>query len=250
MSNSQRRKLYYGFLFIVLALVINLVEIETRMPVFFQGDSDGIAFKLADSLQSNQFSRRYIIAVSGGDEDFSRTIVFAKKLIKQLEQREDISQIWFSNQPPINVESELVNYAQHAHQIFSLNPEQEGGELFDPDGLMLRAARLKQALLGSQRHLVKSVSIRDPLLLTFNAFKHWRDTLQNQTDNNTGDVHILLQSNPQAFDYNAQSQLQSAIDLIFTTLNQQSAKRFQYQMTGYLYLLLQRKKRLRLMFKK
>lgn len=232
LSSPHRRYLFYGLLLLLISAVFKLVAIETSMPVFFQGDSSDAGFILVDNLQSNQFSRRYIIALSDIGDGASQLPELTQQLIKQLEQRDDIVRAWPSNQPPIDFAHVFEDYAQHASQIYSLNPEQEAPVLFDPDSFPQRAAKLKQALLSPQAYLVKPVAIHDPLLLTFNAFKHWRDKFQPQVDAQGRLAHLMLQSRPQAFDFEAQQQLQVAIDLLFTQLNQQHGNRFDYQMTG------------------
>ena len=202
------------------------------MPVFFQGDSSDAGFMLVENLQTNQFSRRYIIVLNDSGDGASQLPELTKQLIKQLEQRDDVVRVWPSNQPPIDFEHVFEDYAQHASQIYSLNPEQEASELFDPDSFVQRAAKLKQALLSPQAYLVKPVASHDPLLLTFNAFKHWRDKFQPQVDAQSRIAHLMVQSRPQAFDFEAQQQLQVAIDSVFTQLNRQHGNRFEYQITG------------------
>ena len=231
-SKSGRRYVFYGLLLLLICAVIKLVEIETSMPMFFQGHSSDAGLMLVENLQSNQFSRRYIVALNETSEGASQLSVLTQQLINQLEQRDDVVQVWPSNQPPIDFKQVFEDYAQHASQIYSLNPEQEATVLFDADGFPQRAAKLKQALLSPQAYLVKPVAIHDPLLLTFNAFKHWRDQFQPQSDVQSRVTHLMLQSRPQAFDFEAQQQLQVAINAVFTQLNQQHGNRFEYKMTG------------------
>ncbi len=202
------------------------------MPVFLQGDSGDAGFTLVENLQTNQFSRRYIIAISDTANSNSQLTTLSQQLIQQLEKIDDVVDVWPSHQPPIDFEQVLENYAQHAQQIFSLNPEQEARQLFDASSVQQRAAKLKQTLLSPQAYLVKPVARHDPLLLTFNAFKQWRDKFQIQADAHSRMLHLMLQSRPQAFDFEAQHQLQVRINTVLTEFNLQHGNRFDYRMTG------------------
>ncbi len=148
MSSSRRRYLFYGLLLLLICAVFKLVEIETSMPVFFQGNSSDAGFMLVENLQSNQFSRRYILALNDTSDGTAQLSVITQQLIKQLEQRDNVVRVWPSNQPPIDFEQVFQHYAQHASQIYSLNPEQDAAVLFDANSFPQRAAKLKQALLS------------------------------------------------------------------------------------------------------
>lgn len=202
------------------------------MPVFLQGDVSDAGFTLVENLQTNQFSRRYIIAIRDTANDDSQLATLSQRLIQQLEKIDDVVDVWPSHQPPIDFEQVLDNYAQHAAQIFSLNPEQEAKLLFDAGSVQQRAARLKQTLLSPQAYLVKPVARHDPLLLTLNAFKQWRDKFQIQADAHSRMLHLILQSRPQAFDFEAQHQLQVRMNTVLTEFNLQHGNRLDYRMTG------------------
>jgi len=213
-------------------LVFNRVVIETSMPVFFQGQSGDAGFILAEHLQSNRFSRQYIIEISADPDNTSGLPVFAQQLMKRLEQLDDVVQVWPGVQPPVNFEQLLDVYSKYASLIYSLRPEQEAAQLFNPGDLGQRAVKLKQLLLGPQGYLVKSVAKHDPLLLTFHAFKDWKNKFQPRTEQSRHFTHLVLQSQPQAFDFDAHWQLQRSIHRVFTDLNQQSSHQFQYRITG------------------
>ena len=232
MSNVSIRRLFYGLFLILVVSVIFLVKIETRMPVFFQGDSEDIGSKLIDSLQTNQFSRQYIIALENTSNDTSHIASQTHQLIKKLKKIDHVSQVWKSGEPPINIEQQLEYYAQRAPRLYSLHPEGEADQLFNVNRFPQQAAQLKQALLSPQAYLVKPVAKNDPLLLTFNAFKQWRNRFQVQTDTSISVAHVYLQSYPQAFDFEVQQQLQNEINDVLAKFNQSNGNQYLIKMTG------------------
>ncbi len=157
---------------------------------------------------------------------------FSAKLVAKLAQLEDVEKAWPANEPPREWIDAIRTYAPYHARLYSLNPEQEGRDLFDPGKLESRAEGLKQALLSPQGGFVTAVAKQDPLLLSLNGFKDMQAQFQRQADLNNGGGALILQSKPAALDSAAQLRLQAAIRAGFDALNQSGGGGFRLAMAG------------------
>lgn len=199
--------------------------------MFFQGRLAQNDLLLAEQFQKNQFSRQYLIEITD-QADSRNPIGFAQNLIQALETMDDVEAVWLSSKPPFDVQSILSQYAKSAQRIYSLDPEHDADQLFNPNRLPDSVVQLKKNLLGPQGYVVKSVVEHDPLLLTFHAMKDWRKRIAGQSTTVEHQAIIVLQSQSEAFDYNAQQHIQFQIHAFFDELNAGHGYQFRMQMTG------------------
>ena len=157
---------------------------------------------------------------------------FSAKLVLQLARIEGVEQVWPANEPPREWIDAVGSYAPYHARLFSLNPMEDGRELFDPAGLSHRAEGLKQALLSPQGGFVKAIAKQDPLLLSLNGFKDLKGQFDRQAELDSSGGALILQSRPAALDSDAHLRLQAAIRASFDSLNQSSGGLFRLSMAG------------------
>ncbi len=229
------RKRWFLILFpLLLAVSIWQIRIETDLNAFFTATDDEDSRLLSGLLKSGELSRRYLLVVEkANDANPTQTLEeFSAKLTEQLAQLSDVEKIWIASQPPRDWIDAISSYAPYHARLFSLNPQQEASQLFDPDKLASRAAKLKEALLSPQGGFVKTIAKQDPLLLSLNGFKNLQGQFQRQADLHGNAGALILQSRPAALDSDAHSLLQAAIQASFDALNQSAGGGFKLSMAG------------------
>lgn len=231
MTHFSCRLFVYGFLVVLLILNLCLVNIETRVPVFFQGRLTQDDMLLAEQFQKNQFSRQYLIEITGQSSSANLT-GFVQDMIQGLNALDPVERVWMSSEPPFDAHSIVSQYSKSAQHIYSLEPEHDAVNIFDPNRLANTVAQLKTNLLGPQGYLVRAVAKHDPLLLTFHALKNWRKRIAVRSSDIGQRSIIFLQSKPEAFDFNAQQQIQFQLDTLFHSLNARHGHQFQMRITG------------------
>ena len=235
------RKRWFLLLFpLLLALTVWQIRVESDLNAFFTATDDQDSKLLSDLLQSGELSRRYLLVVekkpaSNADNAPQHQLsvrAFSARLIKQLTELDAVEQVWPADEPPREWLAAVASYAPYYARIFSLNPVQDGIELFASAGLDKRAAGLKQALLSPQGSFVKSIAKQDPLLLSMTGFKGLQSQFEQQTQLNSDGGALILQSLPAALDSTAHEQLQAAIRAHFDRLNKAADGVFRLSMAG------------------
>lgn len=235
MSLVWRKRWFLVLLPLLVAVTVWQIRIESDLNAFFTAGDNEDSKLLSGLLQSGELSRRYLLVVEQANipnEAHSTSLdAFSAKLVLQLARIEGVEQVWPANQPPREWIDAVGSYAPYHARLFSLNPMEDGRELFDPAGLSHRAEGLKQALLSPQGGFVKAVAKQDPLLLSLNGFKNLKNQFDHQAELDSGGA-LILQSRPAALDSDAHLRLQAAIRASFDSLNQRSGGLFRLSMAG------------------
>jgi len=236
------RKRWFVLLLPLLAITFWQVKVETDLNAFFTATDDEDSRLLAGLLKSGELSRRYLLVIEKTDPATAASLsntgeppisvaTFSTRLVNQLAKLDEVEQIWPADQPPRDWVDAVASYAPHHARIFSLNPEAEAPELFEPTQLEAKADGLKQALLSPQGGFVKTIAKQDPLLLSLNGFKALQGQFQQQAKLGSGGA-LILQSRPAALDSEAQTRLQTAIRANFASLNAEAGGIFKLSMAG------------------
>ena len=236
------RKRWFLVLFpVLLALTAWQIRVETDLNAFFTATDDEDSKLLSGLLQSGELSRRYLLVVEKATSPNADSqpaanppslTAFSNRLVHQLAQIDDVEQVWPADEPPRDWIDAIRSYAPYHARVFSLNPQQDAGELFDPSQLDSRAGALKQALLSPQAGFVKAIAKQDPLLLSLNGFKDLQGQFEQQAKLNADGGALILQSRPAALDSEAHERLQAAIRTRFADLNQAAGGGFRLAMAG------------------
>jgi len=229
-----RKRLFLLSLPLLMALAAWQVRVESDLNAFFTATDSEDARLLAGLLQSGELSRRYLLLVEPASAEASPASVgvFADRLLQQLSKLEDVEQAWPANAPPRDWIDSLRSYAPYHARIFSLDPGNEGRNLFDPGGLARRADGLKQALLSPQGGWLKTIAKQDPLLLSLNGFKAMQSRFERQAGLDAGGGALILQSRSAALDTAAQARLQADLRGRFDALNREAGGAFRLSLTG------------------
>jgi len=235
-----RKRLFILLLPLLSVLTVWQIRVETDLNAFFTATDDEDSRLLSGLLQSGELSRRYMLVVEKNlahdrvdRRDTSLSMAeFSSRLVSQLAGLDGVEQVWPANEPPRDWLAAIQSYAPYHARLFSLNPEEDGRQLFDPAGLDARAEGLKQTLLSPQGGFVKAIAKQDPLLLSLNGFKDMQGQFEHQSQLNAEGGALILQSRPPALDSDAQSRLQNDIRARFDALNAAAGGRFKLSMTG------------------
>lgn len=236
MSFVWRKRWFLMLLPLLLALTVWQIRVESDLNAFFTATDDEDSRLLSGLLQSGELSRRYLLVVeANADKPDDHTNIlanFSAQLVQGLVKLDGVEQVWPANQPPRDWIEAVASYAPYHARVFSLNPAQDGGTLFDPSTLPARTEALKQALLSPQGGFVKTIAKQDPLLLSLNGFKGLQAQFAQQLPISAAGGAIILQSQPPALDSAAHQQLQSAIYATFDALNANAGGGFHLAMAG------------------
>lgn len=240
MSFVWRKRLFILLLPLLMAITAWQTRVETDLNAFFTATDDEDSRLLSELLQSGELSRRYLLVVekkpatdrvNQPDAPLSLT-EFSSRLVSQLAELDGVEQVWPANEPPSDWITAVGSYAPYHARIFSLNPNVDARELFDPSSLAARAEGLKQALLSPQGGFVKTIAKQDPLLLSLNGFKDLQGQFEHQSKLNKDGGALILQSRPASLDSEAHTRLQADIRACFDTLNAAAGGGFRLSMAG------------------
>lgn len=247
MSFVWRKRCFLLLFPFLLAASVWLVHVESDLNAFFTATDNADSRLLSGLLKSGDLSRRYLLVVEKtsatlpgaqnpdiGDSRPSTAMMddLSAKLVAQLAQVPEVEKVWPANAPPRIWLEALNTYAPYHARLFSLNPAQDAGLLFEPHSLESRAETLKQVLLSPQGGFVKTIAKQDPLLLSLNGFKGMQEQFQRQAQIHHDSGALILQSRPAALDSDAQMRLQAAIHASFDEINQSSGGGYRLSMAG------------------
>lgn len=228
-----RKFLFYFSPVLLLLLLITTVQFKTDLSAFIIAGENAEETILANEMQSGALSRRYLISVAIKQEQLSFANNFAGKFKAQLKAIEGVAEVWSVGQQADILNTVQSVYSHYAGALYSLNPQQDLGKIFNPEALAQRAVFLKNALLSPQASLVKKIAKQDPLLLTLKSFKSAGNQLQKKTVNkNSQYLNLILETDAAGLDASQQSRIQAKIYQVFNQLIQADPTQYQLEMTG------------------
>ncbi len=216
---------------ILVALVFWKTEVHTNIGDFFFPGTDTDAGFLAGQLQSDEFSRRYLMSVNHPGIADTTATEFISQLFRELDKLDSVNRVWFAQLDDADVERLLASYRRHQIHLFSLAPEQEIPALITPTGLASQARIVKDALLGPDPMRVKSILEHDPMLLTFNWLKAIGEQF-NQQGNAAGHTSFFLETQSSGLNTSAQATLQQRFLETFERVNAGFEQDFSFEYTG------------------
>lgn len=222
------------FIFVTICLVaLALWTTELRTNIgdfFFSSDASDSGF-LAGQIQSEEFSRRYIVSINHIGIEDSTAAEFTDSLIRQLETMEGVKRVWRAQFNADDMEQLLDSYQGQQVHLYSLSPEKDFPALFSPQGLKKQAQIIRQSLLGPDPMLFKSILGHDPMLLTVNWLKKI-DRQFNRPNRNTGYSSFFLETQSRGLDTKAQTAIQDNLQKTFNRLNAGYDQAFTLDYTG------------------
>ena len=222
------------FIFVTACLVVLALwttELRTNIgDFFFPGDNTDSGF-LAGQIQSEEFSRRYLISINHTGIANTTATKFTGKLILQLGKVNGVKRVWRAQFDDDAMGRLLDSYQGQQIHLFSLTPEKDFSALFRPEGLATQARTVKKALLGPDPMRTKSILEHDPMLLTLNWFKKI-DRQFNHPNITAGYTSFFLETESSGLNTNAQSAIQKNLQKTFTQVNADFNQAFSIDYTG------------------
>ncbi|MEQ1636243.1 MAG: MMPL family transporter [Methylococcales bacterium] len=225
------------FLLVLSALVLLAVtttHFKTDISAFFIAGDNAEEILLASEIQSGTLSRRTILSI-GSLEKKPPSQSFVKQFSQSLKAIPGVTDVWKADETRDAVKALETLHLPYAAQLYSRNPEAELNTLFNPQGLVDRAAGLKQALLSPQAAIVKKVALHDPLLLALNGFKSQFASLQATQKTVQPYANLILETTYSGMDVPEQTRIQKEIQRLFaeqTKASNPDGLSYQLEMTG------------------
>lgn len=228
-----------AWLFLLLTALLSFMalhSIELRTDIgdfFFTADSAAQSDRglLAGRLQSDQLARRYLLSVGHAGVDSGTAERFVSAFQAELRQLPEVLRVWSEPFSQTDIKQTLRFYALHQRQLMSLQPQPAVARLFSDEGLSAQARLIKQAVLGPDPSLVKTLLAEDPMLLTLSWFRQVRQAYRPPAATPDHSA-FFLESRSTGLDTRAQQQLQQQMAQRFATLKQQYGGQFSLQTTG------------------
>ena len=229
---NWRRGLYYLLPPLLVLAVVFSVNFKTDISAFIIAGDNAEEILLASEMQSGALSRRYLLSVGAVDEqEISKG--FIQSLQDKLKGIDGVIDVWTPGQQGDVTQVMQTLYGQHAHSLYSLNPQPVLEQIFSPEGLEQRAVLLKKALLSPQAGMIKKIALQDPLLLTLNGFKELGGQMKKVAVQDNRYRNLILETEAAGLDAIEQGRIQTAIKEVFSEHNQSDQLReYQLDMTG------------------
>lgn len=213
------------------ALALWQVQLRTDIrDFFFPGEAADAEF-LAGQLQSDTLSRSYLVSVDHPGQDVSRAAPFIETLQQRLRALEEVRSLRLNRFDEAGLKQLLAFYRPQAIHLYSLEPEKAFDELVRPAGLEAQARQVREALLGPDPVLVKSLLAKDPMLLTLNLFKQLGDVFGGSGEAQEY-TSFILDTRSEGLDLDAQVAFQQRLETTFAALNADFGGRYALQYTG------------------
>jgi len=228
--------MYRAWFFLLLtvglaASAILLTSVRTDIGDFFySGDSKDPAFRMT-LQQSDELDRRYLISVGHKGVDVATARRFMGALKRRLVQSKRVRRVWTEPFSHTDVRQLLRFYAPHQRHLYSLEPEREVGQLFDLESMATQANMIREALLGPDPSLTKSLLPDDPMLLTLGWFRRIGG-MYKKPDADPTYSSFFLEARDAGLDTSAQQELIRTLVQTFDTLNADYGQRFTLEFTG------------------
>jgi predicted exporter len=223
-----------GFILVAVCLVATaLWQVQLRTDIrdfFFPGDAADAEF-LVGQLQSDALSRRYLLSIDHPGMDSSQAAPFIDALRQRLGALEEVSALRMNRFSEADLKQLLRFYQPHAVHLYSLEPQEDFDRLVSPPGLEAQARQVREALLGPDPMLVKSLLAKDPMLLTLNLFQQLGDRFATTGDSREH-TSFTLDTVSEGLDLDAQVRFQQQLEATFAGLNAEFGNRFDMQYTG------------------
>jgi predicted exporter len=213
------------------AAAMQLVQIRTDIgDFFFSGDRDDPGF-LVGQLQADALARHYLISIAHPGINSATTREFVTALQQALMESEQVARVWTEPFSQTQVLQLLRFYAPHPQQRLSLYPEREVSRLFSAEGMASQADMIRNALLGPDPSLVKSLLADDPMLLTLTGFTR-ASRASSRPDADPAFSVFFLETQHAGLDTTAQQGFQQMLTETFGALNSDYENGFTLEMTG------------------
>lgn len=219
---------------LLVAAATQLTIVRTDISDFFfsagtpgSGDS---GFRLGQ-MQTGELARRYLISVAHPGVDDVTVREFMTTLQRALSDSTQVQRVWSEPFSHSDIQQLVQLYAPYQLQLLSLHPEQDINQLFSPETMAAQADRIKEALLGPEPALTKSLLAEDPMLLTLAWFRRIEQAYK-QPDSYPAYSTFFLETVHTGLDTTAQQTFQQTLVARFDDLNTQYAQRFTLEYTG------------------
>lgn len=229
-----RARLFLLLAVLLVAAATQLTTVRTNISDFFfsagpQGSGDS-GIRLGQ-MQTGELARRYLISVAHPGVDDLTVRAFMTTLQRALSDSTQVQRVWSEPFSRSDIQQLLQFYAPYQRQLMSLNPEQDISQLFSPETMSTQADHTKEALLGPEAALAKSLLAEDPMLLTLAWFRSIEQAYK-QPDSDPTYSTFFLETVHTGLDTNAQQGFQQTLAALFNDLNTQYAQRFTLEYTG------------------
>ncbi|MCG6868197.1 MAG: MMPL family transporter [Gammaproteobacteria bacterium] len=197
---------------------------------FYPGGSEDPGY-LVTLQQSDELERRYLVSIGHPDVDVAASRKFLEELQNSLAQSGLVQHIWTEPLGQADVRQLLRFYAPHQQHLYSLEPEREITRLLDPEGMALQATMIREALLGPDPSLAKSLLRDDPMLLTLSWFRKVGEMYKQPEPDPTYSA-FFLETRDAGLDTAAQQRFIRTLVETFNGLNAGFGKSFTLEFTG------------------
>lgn len=232
MALYWRRRLFYVALVMLLAGTVFQLRIETDLSAFMLAGQSEDEVVLANEMQSGALSRRYILSLGRNQTAQANFQEFVTKFKQLLLTNEAIVSVRRADRQKEIFESLASYYSLHSQQLYSLNPEYDSKQLFMEEALDRRAKLLKNSILSPQGRLVKKVVSHDPLLLTFDGFRHQAQRLLDRPLDSSRFVMLIVETRHSGVNAPKQKIVQNMIRQAFSQTETSTSKTVSLEMTG------------------
>jgi len=218
-------------IFALLGLTVWQADVRTDIGDFFFAKRAGDSGFLAGQLQSEQMARQYLLHFSSIEDDAQVEPAFAEHLHQAISNLVGTRRVWRAGSADYDLLSLLEFYADHAIGLHSLQPRQAFASLTSNEGLDRQAQLIKEALLGPDPMLIKSLLERDPMLLVL----HWASRLDAVTSDRatrSSGVSLFVEVQGSGLDTVSQEIYQRALAVAFDEVNQTHGGHYRMESTG------------------
>ena len=226
----MRARAFLLFAAIAAVTAIYSTTVRTDIKDFFFTETLDRDVRIGQ-IQTEEIARRYLISVSHANVDKITALDFVTTLRLWLSESPDVTRAWTTPFSYQEVQQLLRTYSPHQLQLLFLQPEDQVQQLLDYSSLTKQAARIREALLGTDSALVKSLLADDPMLLTLSWLDHINQFYQ-QPESNLANSTFVLETQHPGLDTAVHKVFQQFLRHTFSKLNTQFENRFTLEITG------------------
>jgi predicted exporter len=215
----------------IVALAILHTDMRTDIrDFFFPGAAVDAGFRIGQQ-QAEQLSRRYIVSVTYAGDDESTARVLVDALQQALSGHAGVSRVWSGESYAASMTDQLLWYAPHVTQLYSLQPKLSIEEIFSDAHLQQRARMIRQALLGPDPQRIKALLLHDPLLLSIDvlAGHAMRD---DSLSRESRAITFFVETHQSGLDTDTQAGFQYELERMFADLQAQQGAALGLEYTG------------------
>ncbi len=216
---------------VLMGIAVWQADIRTDIGDFFFAKGANDSGFLAGQLQSEQLARQYLLYFSAIEDDAKVEPALGEQLHRAISSLAGVRRVWRADAADYELESLLAFYAEHAVGLYSLRPQQAFESLTDDKGLDRQAQSIKEALLGPDPALIKTLLQRDPVLLIL-PWAARLDALTLNTMPRSQGISLFVEVQGSGLDTVVQEQFQHALSQTFDEINRQYGGRYRMQSTG------------------